>query len=195
MAYTTEEKVASFVKHSLSADELELLPQLLVVADSWINDQIEASFNATDPAASSKKYVPDSHSKFLDIDPVKTISAVTHYSADGTTLLYDYDLNLQLEEGPRNETVKTYLRKRYGWWPEYGYIQVTGVFTLGDVPEDIVYLATYLVGKLLTKSVTGELKKEMIEGYMREFTEFKNFADDEVVTTIINKYVKNEIFI
>lgn len=192
MAYTDKATVEAFLNRPLTANEETLLPLVMAAVDAFINSQIGATFGNADPAT---RYF-DGGLKFLPIDSVRSVTkiALVDTSADNNEV-YVYEKDVEYELAPLNDTIKTYIEKRVGRFPAgIANIAVTGKFTLADTaPDDIKYLATYLSAKLFSKGVTGELKRESIEGYSREFAAFS--VSDDVVSSILNKYTADEVLL
>jgi len=188
MAYTDQATIEAFLKRTLSAYEVTLLPLVLASVDAWINDQLGGEYGTV--SATTRYY--DGGSAILDIDSATDITKVALVDSEETET-NEYELNVDFEARPRNETMKTYLQRRNYLWPRgLGNIAVTAKFTLGTtVPNDIKYLATYMAGKLFSSAVTGELKQESIEGYSRTFKEYS--SSDDVITSILAKYTNDEV--
>lgn len=183
--YTDQSTIEGILGRSLTSSEESVLSLLLTLADNFINDQLGGSFGTV---AESTRYY-DGGQRILDIDAVNTITKVALVYTDETDN-YEYDTDEELEARPRNETTKTYLHSRIGKFPRgVANIAVTGKFTLGaSVPDDIKYLAGYLIAKIFQNTKSGNVKKESIEGYSREFADYK--TNDELVVSILDRYDK-----
>lgn len=190
MAYTTQPLVSAFIKRSLTANEITLFNIMLTTVTNWINNQIDSAFGTT---VETTKYY-DGGTRYLDIDPCIELTAVNLVDSEETSR-YLYILNEDYEQQPLNETVKTMIEYRLGIFPSgLGNIAVTAKFTRGEaVPDDIQYLATYLMGKLYSQAVTGDLKRESIEGYSREFKTFT--MQDEAADLVLTKYGNDEVML
>lgn len=192
MAYTDEATVEAFLGRDLTANEQTILPLALAAVEAFINDALGASYASGD---ATTRYF-DGNGRYLLTDAVRDVTKIELVdSDDANTVLEEYDLDEQYEQLPANSDVKSYFYKRSGHWPTgTSNIAVTGKFSLADeAPDDIKYLATYLVSKLFSKGVTGELKRESIEGYSREWKTFS--TTDEVVQSILNKYLDDEVYL
>lgn len=193
MRYTSQELIEAQLKRRLTGDEIVMLPFVAETAESFIEDQTETTFG--DVAATQRYY--DGGTSYISIDPCRDITYVKLVDSEETSL-YSYDIDADLEVRPRNDTIKTWIEKRVGCFP-YGVanIEVTAKFTSSPttkVPSDIQYLATYLCSLMYKQLLTGELKRESIEGYSREWRDII-VADDQVVKTVLEKYTKNEVLI
>lgn len=187
MAYTDEATIEAFLKRDLTAYEQTLLPLVLAAVDAFVNDAVGGVYGAVE--ASTKYY--DGGTRILDIDPCTDITKVALVDSEETET-NEYELNVDFEARPRNETVKRWIHKRtYAFPAGVANIAVTAKYSLGAVPDQIKYLATYIAGKLFSSAVSGELKAESIEGYSRTFKEFSK--NDEVITTILDKYTAEEV--
>lgn len=192
MAYTDKATVEAFLNRSLTANEETILPLAIAAVEAFINDALGASYASGDAVT---RYF-DGGRKYLLIDAVRDITKIELVDSDAdNTVLHEYDLDEEYEQLPANTDVKTYIYKRAGAFPTgVANIAVTGKFSLADdAPDDIKYLATYLVSKLFSKGVTGDLKRESIEGYSREWKTYS--TNDEVVQSILNKYLDDEVYL
>jgi hypothetical protein len=132
--------------------------------------------------------------KYLQIDNCINITAVAlldEYSSVDDT----YILNEDYVQAPMNETVKNSIVKRYGRFPVgIKNIKVTASFTMGtQVPDDITFLATYLISKFYQQQNTSNISQESIEGYSRTFKDIK--INDETVKSILDTYTDTEVFL
>jgi hypothetical protein len=199
MSYTDQDNIEAYLHRDLSESEVNILPLLLSSVDAWINNRTDSSFETpTDPET---RYF-DGGKNILDINPCIDITAVKYVDAEQNVLV-DYDLDIDVELRPRNETLKKWIEKRlsytsdncYGKFPSgIANISVTAVFTLSpdsEIPDDIQYLATYLCGRYFGQSNVGELKAESIEGYSRQFKDFE--INDPVVSGILDTYIGDTV--
>jgi len=188
--YTDQDNIENLLSRDLTDAEVALLPIILDSIDAFINDELGGAYGSV---SESTKYY-DGGTKYLDIDSCKDITSIKSVASDESEI-YDYDLDEDLESRPRNETIKNWIESRIGAFPSgVANIEVTAKFTLGDdVPSDIEYLATYMASKYFGEAVTGELKKESIEGYSREWKEYK--MTDNFVSSTLNKYKKDDFCI
>lgn len=192
LRYTTKELVEAFLKRSLTGDELLLLPLIGAAAENEIDATLDSSFGNV---SETTRYF-DGGSAILDTGPVRNITAVSIVDSE-ETVTSTYVLNDDFEARPRNGTVKRYIQKRLGCFPRgLGNIAVTGKFTFSEddeIPDDIKYVATYMVVKMFQRPATGELKSESIEGYSRVFKDY--VARDEIVSSILNRYGANDVLL
>lgn len=189
MTYTTQALVEAYLERSLTANEITLLDLLGDAVEGYINDQVNSSFGSVSP---STKYY-DGGSKIIDIDPCTNITRVALVDVDENEL-YVYDLDDELETRPYNETVKTYLERRNYPFPEgVVNIAVTAKFSRGTIPNDIKWLATYLVASMFQTNNKENLKSESIEGYSRAFGD--SVVKSQQAQMILEKYNKDDILI
>jgi hypothetical protein len=192
MSYTDEENLEAYLGRPLTSAEVAFLPYILAGADKTINDRLGGSYGAVD---SSAKYY-DGGYKVLPIDPAYEITAVETVDSDvSNTVTETYVIGDDLELEPLNETTKTYLTKRWGYFPHgIGKIKVTGRFSLGVTPPDeIVYAATYIAANMLRLSVSSGVTEEQIEGYSRKFSLTYDILSDPEIDRILGK--KGEILL
>ena len=188
MTYTDQTTIQSFLKRTLSADEITILPLILEVVDTYINSTIGIFGNV---AESSKYY--SGGLQIIDIDncfSISKVELVDEYNIVTYTYLSNEVLYL-----PSNESGKKYLEKRYGKFPcGKSNLKVTGKFAIAlSVPNDIKYLATYLSGQLFSSNIVANLQSESIEGYSRTFN--KMLEENQILKLIMDKYTKNDIVI
>lgn len=190
--YTNKTLVEAFIKRELSVDENTLFNGYNSAVERYINEFVNGSFGSV---VSSTKYY-EGGSNIVNIDACQSVTAVNHVDTD-ETVLYEYDIDEDLELMPRNDTVKRWIERRSGVFPRgVGCIAVTAQFTLGTVPEDIQYVATVMVGSLLVEGFRGKLTSEGIEGYNRAFAvsleKGELSSKKEVIDAILGQYIKVE---
>lgn len=190
MAYTTQANVEAVLKRSLTAQESVLLPLLLSSIDSWINEQIGGEFGA---GTTTTKYY-DGGTAILDIDPCNTITKIALYD-EAEVEIDEYVLNEDYEARPRNDTLKRWIHSRVGEFPcGVANIGVTATFTMGTtVPDEIEYLASYMIAQMLLSNESGNLKQESIEGYSRTFGQIEE--NNAIVSILLDKYRNTDILI
>lgn len=183
MSYTNQTNLEAFLDRVLTENEQTILPLVLAAVDSYINDQIGTSYTSSSPTI---RYY-NGGSKFLNIDPAVSITKVAVVNDDETDS-ENYVLNEDYEARPRNQTVKTWIERRSGKFPEgTANIAVSGTFTLGNIPDDLVFVATYLAGQLFSKRNTTGLKSESIEGYSYTLAELR-VDSDPIIDMTLSKY-------
>ena len=181
MSYTDQTKIEAYLGRSLTASEIAVLPYILEGADRTIDDRLGGSYGAV---GTTSRYYDTCSKRTVAFEPAYEIDSVERVDSDvSNTVLEEYVIGEDLELYPLNESVKSYMTKRFGYFTEgLGKIKITGKFGLGEtVPSDIVYLATYIASSMITASVVNGVKKEEIEGYMREYSKFDINSDPEVL--------------
>ena len=188
--YSTQVNIEAFLQRSLTSNEETLLSAVQTAVDNWINHTLRGLFGS---AEESTRYY-DGGSSIVDIDPANDVTNVQLVSSD-KTVTHTYTLNEDFESQPISEDIKRWIEKRDGKFPSgLSNIAVTATFVLAsEVPEDISYLATYLVGKMFGESVTGDLTRESIEGYSRSFKTF--VANDETAKMILDQYTDDDVLL
>lgn len=190
MAYTTQENVENYLGRSLTDAEVALFNLILASVENYINDEVGGTFDSN--ATASTRYY-DGGSRLLEIDPFYELTSVQLVDSL-ENVDYTYVLNDEFEARPRNETVKYWIESRIGKFPSgVANIAVTAKFGLGAIPDDITLLATYLMAAGYSEAIKGELTKESIEGYSREFKSY--YKDDSYVNSILDRYRDNDILI
>lgn len=189
--YTDQITIEAFLKRSLTDNEITILPLLVEVASTFIGNSVGGTYGT---AVSSTRYYDGGGSSILQIDSAKEITKVASVD-EGEEEVTEYDLNESWEARPRNATFKTWIERRWYKFPVgVANIAVTGKFTLGDdVPADLKYLATYLISKLFEQKAAGNLKSESIEGYSKTFADFK--INDQIISSVLDKYIKDDVLL
>lgn len=183
MAYTSQTKIENYLGRSLSAAEVSYLTVLLPAVDDFINKYTGTSFNA----ATSPAYYDGTGSRYLYIDPFQTISSIkpVTYDVDGNEEVDDtYVANVDYRPFPLNSTVIDTLYRLNAKWT--GRYKITGTPGYATVPEAIQHAATLLSSGYLSGGGAGNLKRESIEGYTREF--FDTSSDAEEVAVALDQY-------
>lgn len=207
MSYATQKQIEAILGRCLTDSEVILLPGVNASVDAWLNNQVGSLFSSE-----TGTRIYDGGSHVVDIDPVKDISSVVLINTAGDTVFTysgeDYIV------GPYNSDYKTYIEKNFyenapyiDWlydvpcWPNGYRVAVTGEFGLGDVPENISYLAGYLASKLYSGSAfsIAGIAEESIEGYRRRYGDVSGALDglyqsDPIVQFILDPYTGSEIF-
>lgn len=188
MAYTNLTNVENLLKRELTDAESSVLPLIIDVVEKYINEQVGGSFGVVEETS---RLYDGTGDKIIDIDPCTDISAVEVVDIDGdATKTYVVD---DLVLRPVNDTVKRWIELPYfGFYRGSANIRVTAKFSLGDVPSDIEYLATYLVTKYFNDYVTGNIKSESIEGYSRTFESLSR--GDFIVSSVLDKYTSDSVY-
>ncbi len=179
MSYATQEQVEAYLSRTLTESETITFPTISAYVDGQIDEWLNGSY--ADVSVTSKYY--DGGSKILQIDAVTDVTAIAHVDSAGETIT-DYDLDLDVTFGPVNDRAKRYVeRPRLGFPFGVANIKITGEFHLGDeaeLPDSLVYLATYMSARLLSPSMVSFLNSESIEGYSRSFKDI-DWANDSIV--------------
>lgn len=207
MSYSNQSLVQNLLGRALTADEVTLLPYIFAAVDGYIDNETGVTWGS----ASGTKYFdgssfPNGYVNLISIPGASAVTSVSYVDSDGVAS-EPYDSSSYIL-GPLNSSTKTYIEFRSQFmWPGLGSIKVEGTFGGGTVPDDIIYLATYLTVKYLNAggyssgNTSGPLVKESIEGYSREFagssSSVSDFMglNDAIVTGILSRYNADEILI
>lgn len=185
MSYSNQSNVESLLKRELLDEEEQVLSLVFDVVDKYIDEKVGGSFGTVTPTT---RLYDGNGERILDIDPCTDITVVEALDNDGD-VIKTYDLD-DLRLRPINDTVKRWIEHIYfGFGRGFANIRITAKFSLGAVPGDIEYLATYLTTKYFNDYVTGNLKSESIEGYSRTFGELG--MNDFVVKSVLDKYTSD----
>ena len=193
MAYANKASVESALGRSLTASEEAGLEALLAAVDSYINKTIGTSFETPTEAT---RYYDVERSRMVDVDPFVTGEGkpfeVFYVDADENKVGSNVDES-DYEARPRNETVKTWLQRRSGYWGSGCPSNVTNLavkafFGRGDAPAVIQYAASWLAAQSISAQLGMSLsvKSESIEGYSRTFADMTK--DNVTITSIFDNY-------
>lgn len=192
MSYTSQANIEAFLGRNLTTSEEAYLDLLLALVDTTIDEMLGGSYN---PVVTTKYY--DGGYRIISIDPCYSITEVSVVDSDANnTVLDSYVLGEDLELQPINDTVKTYLEKRFGRFPiGIGKIGVSATFGLGaNPPDSVVYLATYMAGIAISGAAQGGKKRESIEGYSVEFVE-RVWASDEFILSFKGSFSVDSVLL
>lgn len=196
MAYATQTSVEQVLGRSLTTSEAAGLASLLSAVDSFINKTIGQSFSTPTKAI---RYYDVERSRMVDVDPfvVATDKPVRVFYVDADENIVGSDIDTSdYEARPRNESVKTWLHRRSGYWGSGFPSNVTNLaveafFGRGDAPSDIQYAAAWLAAQAIGSTTSLSLKSESIEGYSRTFAD--STKSNSMIQSIFDTY--NEVLI
>lgn len=203
MSYSNASLVTDLLGRALTSAETTLLPYILSAVDKYIDSETGLTWGSS----SATKYfdggsTPNGYLSLISFPAATGITAISYVDGDNTVIDTFDDADYVL--GPLNSTTKTYVefRNRY-LWTGLGNIAITASWGSGTVPDDIVYLATYMANKYLANqfadgTAAGKVSKESLEGYSREYA-FSviglNDIADEVVASILGRYTADNVFL
>jgi hypothetical protein len=189
--YTTQQTVEAFLNRELTDNEAVLFPLVVGFVHPSIVDAMGGEYGID--TVSSKVY--DGGFESIAIDRVYDVDSVELLNSEGN-VTRTYVLGQEVVLRPSNASVKSWVDRRTTKFPRgKNVVRVTGKFGLGtDIPNDIIFLETYMVSKLYSSSVTGDLEAESIEGYSRKFAKI-DWANDSVYMLYWNALVDTEILI
>lgn len=179
--YTDQATIEDYLKRSLTADEIGYLAVVLPAVDSFID-----TYTGTDWVGTSPAYYDGSRSKWLNVGRYSAITTIQPVTYNPTTGAEENDgdpltENVDYQKYPLNVGYYDRLYRLNQRWT--GRIKVTGTFA--SPPAAIVDAATKLAAGSLS-SDAGDLKRENIEGYSREF--FGSSEDAAQITDTLDQY-------
>ena len=207
MSYSNQSLVQDLLGRALTSSEVTLLPYIFAAVDGYIDNETGVTWGS----ASGTKYFdgssfPNGYVNLISIPGASAVTSVSYVDSDGVAS-EPYDSSSYIL-GPLNSSTKTYIEFRSQFmWPGLGSIKVEGTFGGGTVPDDIIYLATYLTVKYLNaqgdtaSGVSGPVTKESLEGYSREYAGADstainfNFFADGITLGILKKYTSDDILL
>lgn len=187
MRYTTQDKIEKVLQRSLTAQEQEMVQDVIEAVGASINAFTGRSWNdihGTNPEPQTRHY-DGSGTRDLFIDDFVSISAVKIIDTFGNTIetlpQKDY------VEYPLNENWKNSIYLRWRTFPRTrAGISVTGVFTTGTVPSEVIISASTLAGLIYSSSRNvGDFKRESIEGYSYELLTGEEVTNQQ--QSVLNK--------
>lgn len=192
MQYTSQAKIENFLQRSLTAQELAILPDLIEsVSDGiieaytgrrWLNigETVDGYGEEED------KLYDGNGGKELPVDDFTALDKVDILDASGGVYLSLTAAN-EFVLYPLNATVKESIHLRNYTFPRgAARVLVTAIFSSGEVPEGIIYVATALASRFIElQGESAEFKKESIEGYSYEVLEASN--DEGEMQTLLSR--------
>lgn len=194
MTYTDVNLIAAFLKRDLTSNEQLTLSILIPSVMRWIDRTVGYTF--LEVAETTRVY--DGGESSIDIDPAYEITAVKSIDDAGEDN-YTYTLTSEYLLEPLNETIKTEIRRRNGYFPiGESRIAVTGKFSGWDngVPEDITMIATKIAADVLTmaSSNASNVQSESLEGHSVTYSSGNEDSisqaalNDPTVTDVLKMY-------
>jgi hypothetical protein len=197
MLYTNQENIEKVLKRSLTAEEIEVIPNLIEATSSVVSGYLNRTYNdisGTNPAASARLY-DGNRQKELFVDDFQSISKVELLDSEGD-VFEAIDTPTRWLTYPLNTTPKNSIVLREYIFPMgNARVRVTGVFTSGALPSAITNAVSLLVADSLTQLDTnGALAKESIEGYSYELKSDSQFTEKQTaLLQTIDRYRKIEL--
>lgn len=187
--YTTQARVEAYLKRSLTSDEETLFPDIAEYFSSFISgycsrNWLDIDFDEYEIQETEERLFDGSGNREIYIDDFYDLQSVDLLDYEGNSFqLLNSDDDWILY--PLNSTVKEsiYLRN-YRFTRGSGNIQVEAVFNSGEVPTDIVMVATKFVSDYTAQMNPTDFKKESIEGYAYEL--LSGQEKDESIQRILN---------
>lgn len=165
MNYTDLPLIATYLKRSLTNEEIATLSVLVPAIERWIDKKLGTTFVKQDVATTR---IFDGGGSSIDIDPCTGVTAVTSLDYDGS-VSYPYNATEYILE-PQNETVKTEVRLRArGSRFSRAQVQVTAKFSEwdGGVPQDVQVVVTKIAADIVSAAAVeaGAVSSESLEGH------------------------------
>jgi hypothetical protein len=178
--YTTQSKVASFLQRKLTSDEEAIFDMINENISQVINQYLNRDYNSIqeptedlpedtfDEPTSSVRLFDGNNGKELLINDFVSVSKIELLDSQGEvslTITSDSDFI----KYPLNASIYESIFLRNYKFPDTGAanVQITAVFSSGDVPSAVIAVATALVANFLQEvpNMVGGYKQESIEGY------------------------------
>lgn len=165
MALISQTEIEYRLGRGLSSDEQSDFSLLNSANQSYVEKMINSKLET---AEETTRYY-DGGKQHIPIDPCTDITSVKYVDEDfNTTETIDTSY---YEEEPINQTLKTYLRNRYGRFVNgVNTIAVTAKFSIAGDSDMQAVIKDMLLNVLVSQlSDTKNKKRESIEGYSVEF--------------------------
>ena len=200
MTYTNQARVEAYLKRVLTADEIinldETIEYLSSVIDNYCSRAwfpLDADVGYTDLDDETARVFDGNNGKELFIDDCQNISKIEILDSDGN-VSSTYSTATGWITYPLNKDIVESIVIRGAKFPQgRANIRVTAVFGSGVVPRAIVMVCTAMVAGFIADSgdLTGNFKKESIEGYSYElFDSSTNSDDQKKLLNTLDKYKK-----
>ena len=171
MHYTDVPLIETYLKRSLTIQEIAAMATIIPAIDIWIDRKTDTTFKKVEP--STRLY--DGGENTVDLEPCTEITSVKTVQDDGTDS-YAYTQTLQFQAYPLNEDVKTEVRLRFiqgRFEGGDGRIAVTAKFSsyVDGIPQDIQTVATKIAADIIKMGIyaNSNVKSEMLEGHKIEY--------------------------
>lgn len=197
MLYTNQANIEKTLKRSLTAEEIEVIPNLIEAASSVVSGYLNRVYNDIDelnPAASARLY-DGNRQRELFIDDFQSISKVELLDSDGD-IIDNADTASEWITYPLNTTPKNSIVLRSSNFPlGNATVRVTGVFTSGALPTAVTNAVSLLVINGLNQPDTnGTITKESIEGYSYELKSAGQLTEEQaLILKSIDRFRKIEL--
>lgn len=176
MSYTTVGQVEAYIGSPLTASQNQSFGLVAGATQAKIDKWLNVGWGCVDP---SEKLYNGGQSE-IQIDPTIEITKIVNVAKDGTESR-EYVLGEDVVLQPVNKAAKTWLQFRRCSPHGIANIKVYGKASRGETaPQDIQFLATYMVGRTFGDAQRGNLEEESIEGYRRKFSHIDWDADTNV---------------
>lgn len=187
-AYTDQEKVEAYLDRELTDNEVLILDNVIGYVSNFISTYTSRVWNSIDgeePEESEKSY-DGTGKKELFVSDFASLEKIEFLDSQGSLYL-SLDNADEFITYPLNSEIKDsiYLRN-YKFGLGAGRIKITAVWTSGEVPDDVIMVATALVAKFLNRRSinAGTFRKESIEGYSYEILSSKE-SDEETKSLML----------
>lgn len=173
MIYTTQERVEAYLGRDLTTAEEVNIVALIASVSSAVGaylgrEYIDIGDDETDVAVTTR-YFDSVRSHELFVDDMLSVSGIDIVTSEGESYQAFTDDMYYLY--PLNGSVFSSIYFHTGGFPGRGNaVKVSGKFSSGVVPPEVIMAVTQLVAQSLTNvsSVISPFKKESIEGYSYE---------------------------
>lgn len=170
MRYTTQEKIEKVLQRELTASEEEVVQDVIEAVGASINAYTGRSWNDIDGSnpEPQTRFYDGSGTREIFIDDFISVSELKLLDTFGNTI--ESIIAKDYVNYPLNQQWKNSIFLRWRAFPHTrAGVSVTGIFTSGDVPSEVMLSASTLAGLVYSSSRNAsDFKRESIEGYSYE---------------------------
>jgi hypothetical protein len=181
--YTTEERIEAYLNRDLNSNEDVLVDELIVYISSFIDSFTNRSWldvDNDDYASASEERLYDGNGKReIFIDDFSELEQVELLDSQGSVYVDLTDEDDWILSPLNNTTKQSIYLRNYRFPNGPGRIRITAVFNSGNLPDDVIMVATALASKFFERAASsGIYKRESIEGYTYELMTGKELDED-----------------
>jgi hypothetical protein len=200
--YTDQDHVVNYIKRELTDGEVNLLPAMIKQVSLYIDNYTTRSWkdiDAKEDTAKTDRYFDGSGQKELDVDNFRDLEYIKILDSDGNEFdSYGPSDLSNVIQYPLNNDAKTSVYLISGRFPSYHKcVKINARFDSGDVPEDVIMVATSMVAKLLSKmgdDMRGNVKGKKLGDFSVTYGEVQNIANQmQVEVSMLDQYMSIEL--
>ena len=200
--YTDQNNVVNYIKRELTDAEVNILPVIISQVSLFIDNYTTRSWKDIDAetdTALSERYFDGSGTKEIDVDNFRDLDTISLLDSSGSAIETYTSADLSnVIQYPLNSEAKTsiYLVDgRFSTAPKS--VKVKAKFDSGDIPDDVKYVATAMVSKLLAKmgdDMRGNVKGKKLGDFTVSYGDVKGVSEQmDTEVSALDQYKSIEI--